>query len=76
MSLAKLKLLNDDYPQTDERWVRFYSKFVVTDDRQEEPRFSLLHALIALYFLCQSPADVKAKAICDLFTNYDVFEED
>lgn len=75
-SLAKLKLLNDDYPQDDERWIRFYAKFVVTDGKSDEPRFSLLHALIALYFLCQSPPDIKAKAVCDLFTDYNVFEED
>lgn len=58
--LAKLKLLKDDYPQTDERWVRFYSKFVVFEEKAAEPRFSLLHALIALFYLSQSPADVKA----------------
>lgn len=73
MQLAKLKLLNE-YFETDEKWLRFYSKFCVVDDKQAgEARFSLIHALIALYFLCQSPPEVKAKAICDLFVDYRIF---
>ena len=30
--LASQKLLKDDYPMTDERWIQFYSKFVVVDE--------------------------------------------
>lgn len=56
--------------------MRFYSKFMVVDHKSSEPRFSLIHALIALIFLCQSPADQKARTICDLFTGYNIFQED
>ena len=67
--LAKLKLLKDDFPHTDERWINFYSKFRVTDDGKDSKRFSLIPALIALYFLSQGSTEHKAKAICDLFSD-------
>lgn len=34
--LANCKLLKADYPRTDQRWKRFYSKFVVTEEDQLE----------------------------------------
>ena len=71
--LVSLKLLKADFPRTDSRWLNFYSKFVVSDDSEVGPaakngRFELTPALIALISLSQGTNDVKAKAICELFS--------
>lgn len=59
--LVSQKLLRDDYPMTDDRWVQFYSKFIVIDENTQEPgstaresadaKYSLIPTLIALIFL-------------------------
>ena len=62
-------------PRTDERWKRFYSKFIVVDQNEDDEerrtfneRFSPVPTLVALIFLAQGSTDVKAKAICELFS--------
>lgn len=73
--LAACRLLKADFPTKDERWSRFYSKFIVidhTDERYEEEgpqhkRYSLLPTQIALFFLAQGTPEEKAQAICNLF---------
>ena len=69
--LAACKLLKADFPTKDERWCRFYSKFIVMDlaeqNGPQHKRYSLLPTQIALFFLAMGTLDVKAKAICDLF---------
>ena len=69
--LAACKLLKADFPTKDERWCRFYSKFIVMDlaeqNGPQHKRYSLLPTQIALFFLAMGTPDVKAKAICDLF---------
>ena len=49
--LTKSKLLKDDYPMTDERWTRFYSKFVVVEGSGRHSKYSLVPTLVALIFL-------------------------
>ena len=49
--LSKSKLLKDDFPMTDERWTRFYSKFVVIEGTGQNARYSLVPTLVALIFL-------------------------
>ena len=50
-----LKLLKADFPQTDERWQRFYSKFMVMDPmdarRSNRKRYSKIETQIGLIFL-------------------------
>ena len=44
--LAFCKLLKADLPIRDERWSRFYSKFIVIDSAEDgigQKRYSLLH---------------------------------
>ena len=67
--LANCKLLKADFPRNDERWQRFYSKFIVIDENKVERRgkYLLTPTLIALIMLAQGSADIKAKAICELF---------
>jgi hypothetical protein len=55
--------------------MRFYSKFVVTDAKADDQLFSLLHALVALLFLCQGTTELKAKAICDLYSDLEAIRE-
>ena len=73
--LAACKLLKADFSKKDERWMRFYSKFVVMDQGSQEgewrKRYSLVPTQIALIFLAQGTSDIKARAICDLFDSND-----
>ena len=76
--LANCKLLQADFPRTDERWVRFYSKFIVVDEQGGDEEsfplatkrgsYQLIPALISLITLSQGPSDIKAKAICELYS--------
>ena len=67
--LANCKLLKADFPRTDERWQRFYQKFVVVDatNGRSRAKYQLTPTLIALIMLTQGSPDIKAKAICELF---------
>ena len=67
--LANCKLLKADFPRTDERWQRFYQKFVVVDatNGRSRAKYHLTPTLIALIMLTQGSPDIKAKAICELF---------
>jgi hypothetical protein len=56
--LARLKLLKADLPRTDERWKRFYQKFIVVDSNEDDntnktynERYSPVPTLVALIFL-------------------------
>ena len=53
--LAASKLLKADFPTTDERWQRFYKKFIVMDkadpSRPWRKRYSLVPTKIGLIFL-------------------------
>ena len=68
--LAKSKLLKDDFPMTDERWTRFYSKFIVIEGSSENARYSLVPTLVALIFLAQGNSEEKAAAIGELFSEH------
>lgn len=71
--LASSKLLKADFPAKDERWGRFYSKFIVMDQSDQSgpsrKRYSLAPTQIALIFLAQGSVQVKARAICELYTD-------
>ena len=71
--LANSKLLRADLPRTDERWTRFYSKFLVVEEAENAQgrsrrRYALIPTLIALITLSQGAPDVKAKSVCELFS--------
>ena len=71
--LVNCKLLKADFPRQDERWLKFYSKLTVVDEtghgsEQTRGRYELVPIMIALVGLSQGTADVKAKAICELFS--------
>ena len=68
--LTKSKLLKDDFPMTDERWTRFYSKFIVVEGSGRTARYSLVPTLVALIFLAQGNAEEKAHAIGELFSEH------
>ena len=55
---------------TDERWTRFYSKFIVIEGTGRTARYSLVPTLVALIFLAQGNADEKAHAIGELFSEH------
>jgi len=66
-----LKLLKADFPKTDERWQRFYSKFMVMDsvdsDRASRKRYSKIETQIGLIFLSQGSIAERARAIMRLY---------
>lgn len=62
--------MKDDFPMTDERWTRFYSKFVVIEGTGQNARYSLVPTLVALIFLSQGTSDEKAQAIGELFSEH------
>lgn len=68
--LADCKLLRADFPTTDARWKKFYSRFIVKDcsSGEEIQRFCMVPVLIALIFLSQGSTDVKAKAMSEVFS--------
>ena len=68
--LSKSKLLKDDFPMTDERWTRFYSKFVVVEGSGRQSKYSLVPTLVALIFLSQGNSDQKAIAIAELVSEH------
>ena len=73
--LANCKLLKADFPRTDLRWQRFYSKFIVIDEndvgsQSGRGQYSMTIALVALICLSQGSSDIKAKAICELFSGH------
>ena len=55
---------------TDERWTRFYSKFVVIEGTGQNARYSLVPTLVALIFLAQGTSEEKAHAIGELFSEH------
>ena len=62
--------MKDDFPMTDERWTRFYSKFVVVEGSGRQSKYSLVPTLVALIFLSQGNSDQKAVAIAELFSEH------
>ena len=70
--LVNCKLLRADFPRNDPRWQNFYAKFIVVDESEvgqnAQRYYALTPSLIALIALSQGSADVKAKAICELFS--------
>ena len=81
--LASQKLLRDDRPMQDERWVEFYSKFVVIDENAKrtsksemdlDAKYALIPTIIALIFLAQGNAQHKAKAIGELFAQHSFYQ--
>jgi len=71
--LVNCKLLQADFPKLDDRWINFYSRLTVVDGSEvgidaKRGRYELIAGLIALITLSQGSTDVKAKAICELFS--------
>lgn len=69
--LRAINLLKADCSMTDERWQRFYSKFMVVEQAQGDglivKRYLKRETQVALFFLAHGSPAERARAICELY---------